>query len=364
MTARLRRSVRRCLSVLLLLPVAACATQTSSVGQLPFHVAIVPAVLADASSSPDQGDPTELKLAFDSKRLDAELETALAPAFTKVTRLAPPRDAEATQAHWLEAAQQQGADLLLVPTLHYDPAIRTSLNGQFWTNLPLFAIGGPFCWFVPDRSYHCYARLDGDVFDVTTAAGGRNQVLDATSRITQVQRESTEASLNFLDRADGISPYLLSVICPAGLVWPRSDAVPAQVDEVVTTSLCAALTKSLQESRTVITEARLVDFFPRDVRVERAGGTTELVGEFLLNLGAAQDLGPLRWRLGNRGEWNDALWSEPATAAEEAAKGRRLYGFRVPLGNATGTVQLQVQQNDRAQRQRTFTLLVPETRER
>lgn len=216
---------------------------------------------------------------------------------------------------------------------------------------------------MPDRSYHCYARLDGDVFDVTTAAASRNQVLDATSRITQVQRESTEATLNFLDRADGIGPYLLSVICPAGLVWPRSDAVPAQVDEAVTTSLCAAMTKSLQESRTVITESRLVDFFPRDVRVERAGDTTELVGEFLLTLGAAQDLGAMRWRLGNGGEWSQAEWLDAATAAEEAAKGRRAYGFRIPLGNATGTVQLQVQQNDRALRQRTFTFVVPKAQQ-
>jgi hypothetical protein len=352
-------TVGRNLALLLLAAFGACASQSRSTTKLPFHVAIVPAVaFADTAARPAEGEPTALVLAFEAQDVMRGLDASLARMFTKVTRLAPSStETPLNSKEWVVMAQEQGADLLLLPTLRYDPKVHTSLNDRFWLNLPLFALGGPFCWFVADRSYFCYSRLDGELFDVTVAAANQRQTLDTSSRVLRVERESTEASVNFLQRADGVGPYLLSVVCPAGLVWPESGAIPAELAKAVGSQLCEAMSKSMQDRATEITECDLVDFFPRDVRVQREGGHRVLTGQMVLELGEANELGRLRFRGDIRDEFQEAAWiQDPKVAADSAGVGRRAYSLRIPLdGIKGGTVQVEVEQLDRALTRRTFT---------
>lgn len=354
-----RPFAQRSLALLFLALLGACASQSRATTRLPFHVAIVPAIaVADASARKPMGDPTTLVLAFDEQLLMQELDASLAATFTKVTRLQPTTgETPANSKAWVAAAQAQGADLLLLPTLRYDPKIETSLNDRFWLNLPLFALGGPFCWFVADRSYFCYSSLRGDLFDVTVAAASRRQTLDASSKVTWLEVKSTETSANFLQRADGIGPYLLSVVCPAGLVWPESAAIPAELAKAVSNQLGDAMSQGMQDRGTEITECDLVDFFPRDVRVIDEAGHRVLTGEMVLELGEANELGRLRFRTGAGGEFQEVGWTaDPARPADSAGKGRRSYSFRIPLdGVKAGTVQVEVEQLDRALTRRTFT---------
>lgn len=252
---------------------------------------------------------------------------------------------------WIEEAEQKGADLLLVPRLSYDARVQTDLNDRFWLNLPLFALGGPFCWFVADRSYHCYARLDGEVFDVTAAS--KRKRLHRESRVHEFKRESAETSLNFLDRASGAGHYLLSVVCPAGLLATESASIPSAIDTAITQQLGLEMTRSLQDGTTQIEESDLVDFFPKDVHVVDEGSRRALVGDFVLKVGIVTELGGLRYRVGDTREWTEAAWS-PLRAAERAD--RRIYPFVIDLQGVTAeTVQVQVEQLDQDLTQRTFT---------
>lgn len=343
-------------TLLLLASLGACASQASVTEKLPFHVAIAPAsVVRDATTLPDKGHPTELVFAIDATTLSKQLAESAGQSFVKVTTLAPTDaslPAAAAQKAWVAEAQQSGADLLLVPRLRYHPRVHTELNDRFWLNLPLFALGGPFCWFVADRSYHCNANLAGEIHDVTAAAASRRQTIDPSTVVHPFKKENTEASLSFLQRANGAGSYLLSVICPAGLLATESDGIPRELNTVVVGQLCDEMLESLREGAAVIREPALVDFFPNDVRVGTAGGSRALLGEFVLKLGTANELGKLRYRFGPTEPWRDAAW---LPLKPEVTPDRKVYPFSVPLDGATGTVQLQVEQLDQDLSRRSFT---------
>lgn len=345
---------------------AGCATGPTA-AKLPFHVAILPPVaVPDTTLLQKEGNPTELGFVVDEPQLLQQLETALKATFLQVSLLSPaaagsagsgPSEAGQTAAAaQLQQAQATGADLILQTTLRYQPAIRTSLNDRFWLNLPLFALGGPFGWFVSDRSYHCNTRLDGQLFDVGVAGTSPDRDLTNACRVLRVDRGTTEASLNFLDRADGPGAYVLSLVCPAGLLAARSDAVPAELDTTVVTQLCQALAESMQDRATEITESDLVDFHPRGVRVSDEGGQRFLTGDMVLGLSQANELGSLRYRFGN-GPFVDAAWQSDAVVdAGGGGRARKVYTFKIPLAGASSDrVQVEVEQLDRFSTRRTFT---------
>ncbi len=347
------------------LTMTGCATASNATSKLPFHVAIVPPVaIADTAALPQEdGNETEVAFAVDSNQLLQQMEQALGQAFCKVSRLTAPADADpdAASVALLAQAKQQGADLILRTTLSYDPKIRTALNDRFWLNLPLFALGGPFGWFVADRSYFCNCRLEGQLFDVSVALASPGKSLETTARVLRVERETKEASLNFLDRASGVGPYLLSFICPAGLIGRESDAVPAELDTAVVNQLCQAMAKALQDRATEVVESDLVAFHPRAVRVEREGGKRYLVGEMVLGLSQANELATPRSRVGTGG-FVDASWDKTTVVASAGTdKGRRVYPFKIPIADsATGTMQVEIEQADRFATKRTFTFPVEE----
>ncbi len=140
-------------------------------------------------------------------------------------------------------------------------------HDRFWLDLPLFALGGPFCWFVADRSYFCYARIEGQLYDVAVATTREKPGLDNGVRVLRVERETGEARLSFLQRADGAGSHFLSLICPAGLIARPTAAVPAELDGTVVAELCQTMTKARRDRASEIVESDLVDFHPRRFRV-------------------------------------------------------------------------------------------------
>lgn len=354
------RRTPRAAAFALVLALVGCAGAPQADARLPFHVAVAPPVaVADAALAQRQGNATALAFEVDEERLARALETALARTFNKVSRLpAAEGDAAAAGTAWLRHAQARGADLVLQASLRYQPEVRTELNDRFWLNLPLFAIGGPFNWFVADRSYRCHARLDGQLFDVAVATTAEKPQLEPRNRVLRVDRETTEAALNFLDRADGPGAYFLSLVCPSGLLARESDAVPAELDACVVQDLCDAMAQALRDRGLEITESDLVDFHPRSVQVREQDGGRVLAGEMVLGLTQANELGGLRYRIDD-GAFAEASWtSEEMVSSGDAGRTRRIYGFAIPLGPTARNVQLEVEQMDRTATRRTFTFEV------
>lgn len=351
MTARMHRP----LLCTLLAFVAGCASQRVRRAQLPFHVAVVPVAIEATGNGGADGSAPDLLLAFDSDGMTRRLVGTLQDSFVAVTPLAAPEGAGDADA-WLRQARALGADLVVDATLRYDPQLTTSLNDRFWLNLPLFALGSPATWFVADRSYHCMARLQTQLYDLALASSPSVNALDATSHLLRIERQVDEASLSLFERGN-TGHFLLSLLVPAGFTGPASASVPTQVREVVEHGLCDALSAALVERREELEQIARVDFRAEGVRVEQTARGRELVGEFVLQLGNVTELGELRYR---RDEEPMAVlpWGEVVVERQTArGRGKKHYPFRIPVGTAT-TVHLEVEQQDRLANRRSFTYRV------
>lgn len=347
-----------CLCWLLL---AACQSQPIRRGLLPFRVAMTPVAIevVRAAKSPDSAPPG-LMLSFDEAELSHSCAAELRTCFAGVSAVAsPPVGApEASSQAWVQEARAAGADLIVDATLTYDPVFTTSLNDRFWLNLPLFALGGPFAWFVADRSYRCQGTLEVQVYDLGAAATAGGDALDESSRVLRVDRQAEEASLNLCERAS-FGHYALSLLVPAGFLARESAAVPDELRHAITAQLSRAIARALQERSQDLTRVAAVDFYPEGVHVEPdARGGRMLVGEFVLELGSgnASDLEELRFRF-DLGAFRRASWSEAWIEARARSGGRKHYKFQLPVGEAE-TVQLEVEQRDSFRSRRTFTYVV------
>lgn len=126
--------------------------------------------------------------------------------------------AEQQDSWWVQAAADDGADLIVSAVLNFRTQVRTDINSAFWLNLPLFLLGGPMTWFVNDRSYFLEAQLTAEVHAVDPLAKQLASLADGRSRLQSVRSSAGEVPLDFLDRADHGGQYLLSVIVPSGLL--------------------------------------------------------------------------------------------------------------------------------------------------
>jgi hypothetical protein len=334
---------------------------------LPFHVAVMPVAveIAQIASPIEEGSATDVVLSFTDEDLADELLAELEDTFSRVTQLSPlPADgsASANRDAWLREAHDRGADLVLEATLSYQEDIFTSLNDRFWLNLPLYVIGGPFCWFVADRSYHFDVRLRADFLDVMATLDETYSETD--SQVLRCDRQAGEASLNFLRRADGIGAYALGVLIPAGFIASASDEVPGALEAAISEELAALLSRSLRERSNEVVRGKLVDFYPDDLQVTSSGEGRCLEGEFILEIGRVSELGACGYRFGETRGFTETQWTEVTLQPPEGRrKGLRRYRFQIPLDDSEGaddTVQLQVRQLDRAglSSARTFTYLV------
>jgi hypothetical protein len=349
---------------LAVLGLASCASQPPrEPSRLPFHVAVVPVeVSARAAPGPqdDDSERADVDLQFESKTLTQALAGALDEGcFTRVSLLTPVPGAAQVDpyAGWLEEARAKGADLILDAKLTYDPAIRTELNGQFWLNLPLFLVGGPFNWLVNDRSYLVDVRVELELYDVATALRS-GQSLDASSRVARVERRSDEVRLDFIDRADSAGHWALSLLVPSGLLAQESGSVPEELELTLSEQLAADLRGAIEEHVYDIRSSEVVAFYPEAEDIVSSAGQRFLEGQMVLELGDVSELGELRYRI-DSGPLVSAAWG-PDELDRSARRPTRRYPFRIPLGDLdSGTVQLEVQQLDRFASTRTFTYLIP-----
>lgn len=340
---------------------AACQSQQGRSVALPFHVAMTPVAIertAHAASAAD-AEASALALTFDEGELSRAFANEMRTCFAGVTTLSAPKAGglEVGQQAWVQEARAAGADLIVDATLTYDPTVTTALNDRFWLNLPLFALGGPFAWFVADRSYRCQGKLEVQVFDLGASGANGEYAFDDASRVVRVDRQAEAASLNLVDRA-AFPHYVLSLLIPAGLVGPESAAVPDELRKAITAQLARAIVGALQERSEDLARGAAVDFHPEGVHVEQdARGGRSLVGEIVLELGSgnASELGQLKFRF-DHGAFQRAEWGDTRIEAHARSGGRKHHAFRIPLGSAA-KVQMEVEQRDRFASRRTFTYL-------
>ena len=164
------KSSATCIVVLPWLLSAACQGQPGRRVSLPFHVAMTPVAMerAPRAESAAGTEPSALLVRFDEAELSRAFAREMRTCFADVTTLSAAKAGalEAGQQAWVQEARAAGADLIVDATLTYDPAVTTAINASFWPNLALFALGGPFAWFIADRSYRCQGRLEVQVFDL------------------------------------------------------------------------------------------------------------------------------------------------------------------------------------------------------
>ena len=333
---------------------------------LPFHVAVMPVVVEPAQlpTPVDKGSATDATLTFAGGDPSREILAALEGTFTRVTMLSPAREgqpADVNRDAWFREARDKGADMVLDSTLSYQETVHTSLNDRFWLNLPLHAIGGPFGWFVNDRSYYFNVRLQAELIDVLAALSEKHR--DADRQVLPFDRQVREASLDFLDRADDVGAYALGMLLPAGFVARSSGEVAPELEQAISVELSDLFARSLRERRNEVLRGKLVAFYPHEVGVSTSAGVPHLEGEFVLEIaGGVEELGEARYRFGDEPEYHPLDWGEPTL---QPAEGRghplRRYGFRIPLpadGNAE-TIQLEVSQRDALPSRRTYTYAIP-----
>lgn len=349
----------RPVGALLLGLAAACASQGTKPPRMPFHVAVVtPAVQSDErAAQPVRGAPIGSELTIDPERLAARLTERLADSFVQVTPLPLVLvDAGAVA----RAAADAGADLVLATEVSFATAIGSSLNARFWPNLALFALGGPFGWFVPDRSYYCTVRARGALLDVSALASAEGTAHDAS--VCEVHRTAGEAALNFLDRADGVASFLLSCLVPAGLLSTDNPTVQATLRDELIRQISGELAAALSDQAGAIARWQQVAFSLPRIAIVRTGADRSVVGEIWMDRDhRVRELAetPLRYRFGTGSYRIGQASARAPDPAADAQTTRTIYDFRIDVpADYRGPLQLEITQADAQSTKRTFTLLV------
>ncbi len=260
----------RSLALGLLLVLGAACRSTSPIpagSPLPFHVALIPTEILDTSkptatpSNPlypqrsAQPANDDMRLELGTKEVSLVLQKELGRAFVRTTLLELPSDPTQLAAmspaeresHWQDEAHKVGADLLVRTRLIVDPRIQGDRNEKFWLNVPLWLIlGGPFSWFVSDRTYEFSARLQAEVFD--TSQG--HERLDKFALLPiPLYAEFKGADLTLIDRADGVGPYAVSIVWPAGLLARETENVEEVLEERLPLELGRELARKVFSER-------------------------------------------------------------------------------------------------------------------
>lgn len=228
---------------------------------LPFHVALVPldTVEVRAVSSGLEGQPTGMQLAVDPAVLSQLIAESLEAqaGFSRATLLvqggplaSAAMDEVERERMWIDRAGAVQADLILVCDVSLSPTVHQEANSRFWLNFPLYLLGGPFAWFVRDRTYYMDARLDAVFYapELLNTDGGR--LTDPFARVASVNAYFGELDQNFITRAHGgLGRYALSAIIPAGFLAKESEAMAASLSLATQDSLCRTLAEGVQGDR-------------------------------------------------------------------------------------------------------------------
>lgn len=356
------------------LALAACKTAAplDQRPPLPFHVALAPVASADVRTdlrAGSGGDATEMRIAPD-ERLQSALTRAIAAAlreraFAQVTILPPattdpdPAAVAKRDAELVRGAREHGADLLLCVDLAVQPILREEKNGVFWVNFPLFLIGGPFGWWIPDHTYTADAQVTGWFYDPRALGGGADEAaLRASRELASASRRAERMDLRFTERADDAGDYLLSMVWPCGFLAVESDELEAELAARVVDQLAKGLARSVLEQSAELERGDA----PFALDLTRSGIASDGNGSHVLR--GVVRLRPTR-EIETLGSWRVRVGDEPARSRSFAARpaaegGELLFAIEEPLGRLDGaaSVRLEIEAGERAPEVRSYTFRI------
>lgn len=259
---------------------ASCSSTKVDEDPLPFNVAVIPVTKSDrkavaaleASAEENQDESEGFRLLLDEDQLGkAILRELRARGFARVSVLEAGDAEELATAnepergrYWQELARtKHHADLLVRPELFLSDRLEGGINDRFYLNLVLFALGGPFCWWVSDRTYEANARLAVRFYDISRE---QTDVWQEELLPFSIQATFDGTSLRFIDRADGVGQYALSIICPAGFLARRTDHAEESVREAALDELSSELVDEILSNGAAFVEAREADDIALDLR--------------------------------------------------------------------------------------------------
>lgn len=367
-------NTRRLTTLLALLAAltAACksAPKEKRTDPLPFHVAVIPLetpIVREANAKAD--DATDMQLTPDLARLSRAISQSLSHgAFTQVSLLSRDdvdRKGELTSqersARWLAAARKAGADLVLECELELTPTIHQAANGNFWLDFPLFLVGGPFVWFVKDRTYSADVELRGSFYDLGAIDGEEVPLGSPLARVLSAGDSFGDVDLNFFQRKGNVGHYAASILIPSGFLAHENDDLEKDLDKVVIERLSKDFAASVVKKRDELARSDLVapfHFDPDDTHVvlEPDGGY-RLKGTVLLrDGGVVERMAGYRIRIAGKEierEFGDA---------EPGLRGGRWIVYRIDeridaaAGTKTFALELEARARDRFVRTYTFAL--------
>lgn len=366
------------LAGIILLSVGCASSQRDPESSLPFHVAVIPVqTLIVEPTEKTKGDDAfemQIKSPAISRSLRNELKHQ---CFERVTLLPypeetpledflalPPREQDN---HWVAAASAAQADLILQPELRFQTAVESERNHQFWLNLPLFLLGGPFCYFVPDHRYHGDATLSWALYDLNPILAERSKLGRSDSVLLATDSRAREVDLNFLSRAGTrFQNYAISFLVPAGLLAQRGIPVERQVESRIVEDLAEDVARRVNERREDLLQARtLVNFYlePESVEIERLSpDELEIEADVILRRGGGIDA-LNEYELISGGEPVYVTFEEAEIEQTEGEQLSRYARYRirqtVAVENGSETIRLRVFDASPEQNTRSFTFGVP-----
>lgn len=352
---------------------AACkSTESRPTKPLPFHVAVIPIQDARVREVKVGGDEnaTEMRFAPDFGDLTQKVADALAHGtFTRVSLLTPRAPSGAVDANadpaedWQRQARELGADLIVACELSYEPTIRRDTNGNFWLNVPLFLIGGPFCYFLKDQAYSADVELAGTFHDLRAMERTSAQLGDRQAQVVETNARFDGVDMNFIQRAHGnVGKYAVSFLIPAGFLARDSRALASELDDEVVKEISDGFAKSVQQKRDDLVRSKLVSPFyldPDQVQLSIEGNQLHVRGPvYLLPNSEVDSMTAFRLKLGESKLEHE--FGEPQS--EPGGPGGRSYlrydiDDKIDLGKGDGQLTLELVAV--ARHVRSYTFAVP-----
>ncbi len=346
---------------------------------LPFHVAVIPiqdARVREMKETPD--DATDMRLVPDYDALTQKIANALSKGtFTRVSLLTPRKSPDVTPAEassgpaaqvaidedagddWQRQARELGADLIVECELSYAPVIRRDTNSNFWLNLPLFLIGGPFCYFLKDHAYSADVELAGTFHDLRAMERTSAQLADRQARVASTNARFQGVDMNFIERAQGnVGKYAVSLLVPSGFLAKDSRKLANELDVEVVNEISSGFAKSVQQKREDLVRSEFVSPFYLDadqVLLTVEGAHVRVRGTVYLEQNNDVDsMEEFRLKLGGK-----SVAREFAEPKREPGPGGRSYlrydiDERIELGESEGPLTLEVVAVKRHVRSYTF----------
>jgi len=351
--------------LLALLFVSSCAsTEPLERRIIPFHVAIVPMerpIVGEVSPGELPGDETDLHLDLDCQELTASLSAALGKyCFSRVTVLEH-RDGNETvdplerQRLLMEAALEAEADLLVEFHLRYDLGIYRENAGTFWLNFPLFLIASPSNWFVDDVGYYADVELTTSVYDVNTMEASGLALGDPAARVISASSRYTGEELNFIERADGLGSYALSILVPSGFLARGSDDTLEEIHAHVIEEIRSQVVQGIQGRREDLLGTEWIAPFiidPDELLLTRSGDELLVRGNVrMLGSGSTERVQALSLHAGG-----ESVTVRPEFAGPD---GVTLFEARVPMTATAAALRLECMVGSRDSFVRSYTFDIP-----